>query len=394
MKKKILFVVWSFSAGGGAEKILANIVNGMDKNKYDIDVLELVDFGVKREPVNESVRILQPLMKIRMDRKLSEKLRLKFYEFALNYYPAIARRAAIKDNYDVEISFNYLFPSFITTLSGSRTKKVAWVHGSIQDLDYKNITDSRQKRRQRYLHNKQKKAFEKSDKIVAISSKTYNSIVDIYPESKDKIVKIHNGFNFNEIYEGSNERVDLGINKDVPVILGVGRLDKGKNFGLLIRAARLLKEEGLDFKVLILGEGDERQYLEKLIAEFKLEDSVQLKGFINNPYPYFKNATLFCMTSTAEGFPTVIAEAMVLGCPFVSTAVAGAEELAEDGKCGLVEDWNENRIAKSIKEIILNKKKREDMSGNCIDKIAEFTVENQVAKLQQLLDKFDSYKEF
>ena len=55
-------------------------------------------------------------------------------------------------------------------------------------------------------------------------------------------------------------------------------------------------------------------------------------GYVDNPYPYIKNADLFCMTSESEGFPTVLIESMIIGCPFVSTNVAGADELAMNGE--------------------------------------------------------------
>jgi glycosyltransferase involved in cell wall biosynthesis len=103
-----------------------------------------------------------------------------------------------------------------------------------------------------------------------------------------------------------------------PVILGVGELCRRKDFTTLIRAfARLTKSH--DCRLLILGEGRARERLQAEIDRLGLEDRVDLPGFVANPYPYMKQASLFVLSSLWEGMPVVLIEAMAAATPVVST---------------------------------------------------------------------------
>ncbi len=83
IKKKLLFIIWSFSYGGGAEKILANIVNNIDSNKYKIDIIEYWNANIKREYVNDGITILPPIINAQKDSKIKKfyiKLFLKRFQ--------------------------------------------------------------------------------------------------------------------------------------------------------------------------------------------------------------------------------------------------------------------------------------------------------------------------
>ncbi|EOB20767.1 hypothetical protein D061_09362 [Streptococcus pneumoniae 1488] len=104
-KKKILFFMWSFSLGGGAEKILSTIVSNLDPEKYDIDILEMEHFDKGYESVPKHVRILKSLQDYRQTRWLRAFLwRMRIY------FPRLARRLLVKDDYDVEVSFTIMNP--------------------------------------------------------------------------------------------------------------------------------------------------------------------------------------------------------------------------------------------------------------------------------------------
>src|SRR5438445_6110983 len=96
----------------------------------------------------------------------------------------------------------------------------------------------------------------------------------------------------------------------------MGRLVSNKNFRLLIESYR---SSGISENLVILGEGDERRNLERLISSFGLDGRVILPGYVKNPYPIIAGARLFVSSSNAEGFPNALIEAMVLGCPVVAT---------------------------------------------------------------------------
>ena len=119
-----------------------------------------------------------------------------------------------------------------------------------------------------------------------------------------------------------------------PVILGVGRLTKQKDFPTLIKAfARVRKS--FQCRLVILGEGQDRPKLEALIAGLGLKSDTLLPGFVQNPYPYFKRASLFVLSSAWEGSPNVLTEALALGTPVVSTDCPnGPKEILQGGRFG------------------------------------------------------------
>jgi glycosyltransferase involved in cell wall biosynthesis len=119
-----------------------------------------------------------------------------------------------------------------------------------------------------------------------------------------------------------------------PVIVAAGRLEFEKDFDLLIRAVGLVRAQR-DVALVILGEGSERPRLERLAAELGLSDHVRLPGFVANPFPFLRAASIFVLSSRFEGMPGVLIQAMACGTPVVSTDCrTGPREVLEDGKWG------------------------------------------------------------
>ncbi len=119
-----------------------------------------------------------------------------------------------------------------------------------------------------------------------------------------------------------------------PVILAVGRLAHQKNFPLLIEAFDDVRRQQ-DAKLLILGNGKDREELERLVTRLKLDDIVSLPGFVENPYCYMKNSAMFVLSSRHEALPAVLIEAMYCGTQLVaSDCPSGPREILADGKYG------------------------------------------------------------
>jgi glycosyltransferase involved in cell wall biosynthesis len=140
-----------------------------------------------------------------------------------------------------------------------------------------------------------------------------------------------------------------------PVVLGAGRLHKQKGFDTLLRAFALARRER-DIRLMIIGEGREREALEALARSLGVEDDVSLPGFVENPYALMSQASLFVLSSRWEGLPGVLIEALACGTTVISTdCPSGPSEILEDGRYGkLVPVDDAAALATAISEALAN----------------------------------------
>jgi len=365
-KKNILFTIWSFSYGGGAEKQLANLVNSLDEKKYNIDIIEFLHTNKACLNVNENIKLLNPIN----NKEKESKIKRKIVNIMIYICPYLVRKKYIKKEYDYEISFNYLIPSFLLSNSKSN-KKICWIHGPIWDLKEKKNS---------YKRFLQRKFFKRADKIVAIAEETKKSIENIYPEFKEKIEIIYNGYSFSKMDELCKE---YSVERKSKLeLLYCNRFDNNKNPLFLIEVAKLLSEKNIDFHINFLGNGELRYDMEMLIRKYNLNKYIDILGYKENPYPYLKSCDLICLTSKSEGFSTIMIEGMHFGKPFVSTTYAVANEVREKG-CGLLAD-EIFEYSKCIEKLYNDTNIIEKMSKNCINYSRNFTVDNQIKKIENI----------
>jgi glycosyltransferase involved in cell wall biosynthesis len=171
---------------------------------------------------------------------------------------------------------------------------------------------------------------------------------------------------------------------DVPVILGIGRLAPQKDFANLIEAFALVRRER-PARLLILGEGPDRAALEASVRRLGLGDDVALPGFVPDPASYLGHAALFALSSTFEGFPTVLIEALACGCPVVSTACpTGPDEILMGGTYGrLVPVRDPQALAQATLATLAAPLPRAD----AMRRGAEFTVDAVVPRYEALFDR-------
>jgi glycosyltransferase involved in cell wall biosynthesis len=130
--------------------------------------------------------------------------------------------------------------------------------------------------------------------------------------------------------------------------LSAGRLEPVKNFELLIDSFERIHRKNPSSKLLILGEGSKRQKLTATIESKGLSDVVDLPGYVDNPYKYMKNADVFALPSRREALPSVLIEALAVGCPVVATDRGGAREILEGGKYGALVEPTGEELSESI----------------------------------------------
>jgi glycosyltransferase involved in cell wall biosynthesis len=136
-------------------------------------------------------------------------------------------------------------------------------------------------------------------------------------------------------FEKSRQKLAHGWRSNqAPIVLGVGRLSKQKDFPTLVRAFRLVRDAQIA-RLVILGEGEDRESLSMLIRSLGLENDIDLPGFVENPFAFMSKASVFVLSSTWEGLPNVLIQALAAGAPIVSTdCPSGPREILKDGLYG------------------------------------------------------------
>ncbi len=369
MKKSILIIQESLG-GGGAERVLINILNKIDYTKYSVDLLLLFEEGVYLKKVPENVNVKR-VWKGNDNGPIKKYIR-KVKRTIIRFCPKIIYKLFVKDKYDVEIAFvEGLSTMVLANSTNDKSKKISWVHIDLK----KHRTMSIEKER---------KYYKKIDNIVCVSNDSKKVFDELYNEYRNKSTVIYNMINKQEIESLSNESVNYTF--ETPTVVAVGRLTDQKRFDILIQAHKKLIDEGIVHNLLILGTGPNESELSKLINKLGLKDTVKLLGFIENPYPYIKNATAYAMSSDFEGLPLVIAEALVLGKAIVSTKCTGPNELLKDGEYGIVcEIGDVDGLKNGIKNLLINYELRDEMGKKSLIRSEIFNEEKVLSEIQKLM---------
>jgi len=178
--------------------------------------------------------------------------------------------------------------------------------------------------------------YRRADVVIANAEGVAKDIMDVTGLPREGLCVLENPTVSAEMLEQAKEPVDHPwlTSGQPPVVIGVGRLARQKDFPTLLKAFALLRAER-ECRLLILGEGKERQPLELLAAELGIAKDVDLLGFASNPFQYMSRSSLFVLSSAWEGSPNVLIQALALGVPSVSTdCPGGAKEILADGKFG------------------------------------------------------------
>ncbi|MGH8947096.1 MAG: glycosyltransferase [Acidimicrobiia bacterium] len=204
-----------------------------------------------------------------------------------------------------------------------------------------------------------------ADAIVAIASDIRDELQTRFRISSQRIHLIYNPIVGDELFARAKEAVDEPwFSEEVPTVLAVGRLTEHKNHQLLVKAFRRVLEEQ-QARLVILGEGPERQNLSKLVRELGIGDEVAMPGFVPNVYKFMSRSDLFVHPSRWEGLPGVLIEAMACGLPIVaSDALGGSAEVLAHGRHGrLVEPDNEAALVEAILDGLRGRIPPADRSG-------------------------------
>lgn len=339
----VCFVIDSLG-GGGAEKILTNIVAALS-DTHKVTILTLWSEEILEKQVDARI-VLESI-----DHFSLKLLKRAFYWINRHYLPVrLINYLYLNYKYKYYVAFlEGLSTKLISEVKGENMKKYTWVH---IDMEKENWVLKYFKTLEQ-----QKLSYERFDQIFCVSNEVKDSFVKIFG-CEDKAIVQLNLVDTRNIKELAKENVvDFKFDEKYFYLYSIGRLNHQKGYDRLIRIMKKLIDEGYLVKTLIIGEGDLRIELENLIQKYKLTESIYLLGFQNNPYKYAKYCDLFVCSSRAEGYSTVITENLVMGKAIISTKCAGVVEQLGQSEYGIVVENDDTKLYEGIKSFLDNQDK-------------------------------------
>ena len=351
--KKILFVASSLTVGG-MERVLVDISNNLVKRGFDITIItyeenaeqnwlceldERVKF-IYKKPRKFNIRKKIPYVHRfyrpnKWETRTSSKALYKYY-------------VGSKTKYDVEIAI--CRGPAVKIISGStnkKSKKYTWVHNDYTLVNPKSIV--------KFFNSldETKDAYKCFDKIVAVSNEAKKKFVEVIGY-EEKLITIYNLLVIDEILKKS--KLECPINKKSFTMISVARLIPAKGHDMLLRVAKRLNADGLDFEVWIVGttyEDDYNKSLVKFIEDNNLTN-IKMLGRCMNPYSFMNQSDLYVCSSKVEGFSISVAEAIACNLPVITTKCTGPTEILDDGKYGIIVDFDEDQLYKALKNAIVH----------------------------------------
>jgi glycosyltransferase involved in cell wall biosynthesis len=218
--------------------------------------------------------------------------------------------------------------------------------------------------------------------VIALTEHMKDAMQAIY--SRDIIV-VPNGINLNEVAEKETE----GGNPSKRVLF-VGRLHPVKGVQYLLGAMSIVHRELPEAKLILVGDGEEREHLETLTDNLGIRECVEFAGRVPHERvkDYMNQAEVFVLSSLSEGFPVTILEAMACGLPVVATRVGGVPDIIKNGTNGyLVDTMNQEQIAEALLNLLQDEKLRRDISGNNREKAKKYRWDAVAATLEGIYQK-------
>lgn len=366
--KKVLFLIHDMGHGG-AEKVLVNLANNLDPEKFEVTVIALFGGGVNEQFLKEHVRYRAVFARNIPGNSKWMKL----------MSPRQLHRLLIREIYDIEIS--YLEGPSARIISGCpnlHSKLVSWIH----------VEQHTKAAAAKAFRSYQESAecYSRFDQIVCVSESVKTDFRKLYPMLREPSV----------LYN-TNETDEILVRKDEPAeeifqtddafrICGVGKIEPNKGFDKLARIHKRLLADGWKVHTYILGIGSEQEKIERYLKENQIESTFTFLGYQTNPYKYVARCDLFVCCSTAEGFSTAATEALIVGTPVVTTPVAGMEEmLGKNREYGVIAEATEDSLYEAVKEFIKDRQKLEYYKKQAKIRGACFSKENTVKAAEEML---------
>lgn len=332
--KKLLFAAHSLGLGG-IETALITLLEELVKKEYEITLVLEKKEGIFLDTLNPKIKVIQytpssnPIIPMRKMINFCKQLKFK-----LKY----------KNKFDFSAAYaTYSLSNGFVARTASENSAL-WVH-----LDYLTRNDNDEEKTKHYYKELKCEEFKQ---IVFVSKESRENFVKLFPNCKEKAIYCNNLINGKKIIEKSEEEINEK-KESLITFLNVGRHDeKQKRLTKLIEVAEKLKKDGLNFRILFVGDGQDHNMYKEIVKNKQLEDTIIFLGKKKNPYPYYKISDCVVLTSDYEGYPVVFLESMILKKPIITTNVSDHEQI--QGKFGIVTTKEIESIYNAMKSFIQN----------------------------------------
>lgn len=353
-RKKMLFVCYGLGIGG-IETCLVNLLNTLPESRFQIDVLLMNPEYESKERIRTAVRYLDAFRYVMnttdTTRQIKEhggilKCPGKFLSYCcfrmrvklqLNAWKSFKK---LPDHYDVAVAYsqNDYSPYYVIDKVDA-DRKVMWYHNGAYEK-----TGKKYERDKRY--------YEKFDFIVAVSSDCKKVLQTKFKFPEGKLIVLRNICDASAVREKADMFVPTSFDNNYFHLVTVGRMTKEKGPDLAVEVCKRLCDKGLSIKWHWVGDGNQREAIEKKVAEYGLQKHFIFEGNQVNPYPYIKSADVYVQPSYYEAYSTTVTEAKVLQKPIVVTDVGGMRDQLIDGKISKIVSISVEQIEDAILSLL------------------------------------------
>lgn len=372
--KNILFFMETVDFGG-AETVFTNIIKNINKSKFCIKVVTERDHELFTDEIKaavpydcfikterSAVRDFWNKIVIKLSLVLSEKNIRKYF---------------IRGNYDVEVAFCEGYSTKIIGNSGKKNcKKIAWVHTDVIKNPWsEKIFGSAEE---------EKKCYEKFDAIVCVAETMKESFIKKYGMA-EKVHVLYNPLDFESVIKKSAEKTDFKFGDEMKFVLA-GTFIKIKGFDRFVKVCKRLKDDGEHFSALIMGDGEEKENIKKIIAETNLGDTVKILDFQTNPYKYIAHSDVYVCSSYAEGYSTAVSESVALNVPVITTECSGMREIFGENECGIICENSEDGLYNAMKKVLNDPSLLKKFSAEEKKRANDFSLKKRMKAIEDFIE--------
>lgn len=383
-----ILILNKWLVAGGIERVLLFYLAIFKKLNYQIDLLLTYDLGDKnifRAEIPNEINVQSvfdeitssSLQKAREKRKKSLFHKIYYqwckWQWQQQYKKTLEKKLQ-QTTYDLVIDFSECLDTLIRQSSFKLDiPSIRWIHGKLVEAE--NMPKK--------PYHKYRAIFQKHKKTITICPAMQYKVASELNLDPTLFSTIYNPIDLNVIHQKSLEYIPEIKEK---YFLQVSRMVAGKGYLELLEIYAQLKQNGIQHKLVLIGDGDYRPVVEQKIIELNLTEDCLLLGEIKNPYPYFKQADLFLFTSESEGLPTVLLESLACGTPVISMdCPTGPKDILGENQYGkLIPMHDQSAFVEAVMELTHQPNRYQHYVEQSLKRAEDFSVETISKQIDQL----------